>query len=176
MNKPMRFVLGMMLGFSLSFGQSSPFERMGFILGEWSGTGKGFGNETSTIESSFQLVMDGQYIEVKNDSRFEPTEKNPEGEHHIDHGFISFDKTRGKIVLRQFYIEGFVNQYFLNDSLSNDSTLIFETEAIENLPKGKARWTIKKVSEEECETIFDVSFTGGEYTCLGTNNLIKKRE
>lgn len=41
--------------------------------------GSGFGDDTSKIESSFQLVMNEQYIEVKNESWFEPTEKNPNG-------------------------------------------------------------------------------------------------
>lgn len=166
--------LGCVLLLSQSFGQYNPFDKFNFLIGEWSGTGSGFGNEKSKIESSFNHVMDGKYIEVINDSRFEPTEKKPEGEHHIDRGFISYDKSRDKIVFRQFNSEGFVNQYILNDSLSNDSILIFETEIIENLPEGKARWTIKKLSETAYETTFDVSFTGDEYTCFGVNSLIKK--
>jgi hypothetical protein len=159
----------------VSFSQDNPFEKISFIIGDWSGTGSGFGNSTSKIESSFQYIMNGKYIEVVNESQFEPTEKSPEGEHHIDRGFISFDKQRQVIVFRQFNNEGYVNQYILNDSLSNDSTLVFETEIIENfVPNGKAKWTIKKINENEVETIFDVSF-GKEFSCFGTNSLIKKQ-
>ncbi len=175
MKKMTFLILGFVLTVGLSFGQSNPFDKFSFLIGEWSGTGSGFGNEKSKIESSFKFVMSGKYIEVINDSKFEPSEKNPEGEHHIDKGFISYDKVREKVVFRQFNIEGFVNQYILNDSLSNDSTLIFEAEIIENLPKGRTRWTIKKVSETDIETIFDVAFTGDEYTCFGVNNLKKKK-
>lgn len=174
----MRRIVLVFIGLSLiigqSFGQSNPFDKFSFLIGEWSGVGSGFGNNKSEIESSFKFVMSRKYIEVINDSKFEPSEKNPEGEHHIDKGYISYDKTRAAIIFRQFNIEGFINQYILNDSLSNDSILIFETEIIENLPKGKARWTIKKVSETEFETIFDVSFTGDEYMCFGVNKLKKK--
>lgn len=159
----------------LSFGQENPLERISFIIGDWIGTGSGFGNETSIIESKFQYVMDKKYIEVINDSRFEPTEKKPEGEHHIDKGFVSFDKIRKVIVFRQFNIEGYINQYILNDSLSTETTLIFETEIIENfMPGGKARWTINKISDDEIETVFDVYFPGKDYTCFGTNKLVRK--
>ncbi len=90
------------------FGQSNPFEKISFVLGDWTGTGAGFGNEKSKIESSFNFVMDGKYIEVNN--------------------------------------EGFINQYVLNDSLSNNSLLVFESEIIENfVAGGKVCWTIKKI-------------------------------
>lgn len=160
----------------LSFGQEKPFDRIGFILGDWSGTGSGFGNNKSKINSSFQLVMDGKYVEVVNESRFDPTEKNPKEEHHLDKGFISFDKSRKLLIFRQFNNEGYFNQYILNDSLSTDQTLVFQTEAIENfMPGGKAKWTIRKISENEIETVFDVSFPGRDYACFGTNRLIKNK-
>ncbi len=168
-------VLGLILSCGLSFAQTKQFEKIDFILGDWTGSGSGFGNNNSKIASSFHLVMDGQYIEIKNESKFEPTEKNPNGEHHIDKGFISFDKSRNSIVFRQFNNEGYFNKYILNDSISDESTLVFETEYIENfVPNGKAKWTIKKINENEIETIFDVSF-GKDYTCFGTNKLIRKQ-
>jgi len=168
-------LIGLVLTFGLTFGQTSKFERIGFIIGEWSGTGSGFGNNKSKIQSSFQPALNEKYIEVKNESWFEPTEKNPNGEHHLDKGFISFDKSRKVIVFRQFNNEGYINQYILNDSLSNDSILVFETEIIENfVPGGKARWTIKKITENQIETTFDVSFPNKGYTCFGVNILGKK--
>jgi len=46
--------------------------------------------------------------------------------------------------------------------------LVFETEMIENfVPGGKARWTIRKISESQIETTFDVSFPDKEFTCFG---------
>lgn len=167
--------LTVLLALILSHGQTNRFERLSFILGEWSGTGSGFGNKTSVIESSFQLVMEGKYIEVINDSRVEPTETKPDSKHHIDKGFISFDKNRNSIIFRQFNVEGYINQYLLVDSLSNESLLVFETEMIENFePERKARWTIKKLSESQIETTFDVLFPDNENTCIGTNILQKK--
>ena len=174
MSKSIFLVLGLLISFGMSFAQTNPFEKINFIIGDWTGTGSGFGNHKSTIESSFKLVMDGKYIEVSNESRFEPTEKNPEGEHHLDQGFISYDKERNAIVFRQFNNEGYYNQYVLNDSISTETILVFETEFIENfVPNGKAKWTINKLNDNEIETVFDVSF-GKDYTCFGTNHLIRK--
>jgi hypothetical protein len=119
--------------------------------------------------------MGGQYLEVKNHSEFNPTEQHPEGENHIDQGYISYDKSRLKFIYRQFNIEGYVNQYVLNDEYSNDSTFVFETETIENfVPGGKARLTIHIKGPDNIETIFDVSFPGKEYACYGTNRLSRK--
>ncbi len=175
MRRKFLFVLGLMLLCSLSFAQTNHLSRLSFLMGDWIGTGSGFGNNKSEVESSFRFIMNGKYIEVKNESRFEPTEKNPKGEHHIDKGFISYDSSRKAIVFRQFNNEGYVNQYVLNDSLSSDSQLVFETEIIENfVPGGKARWTIKRNSETQIVTIFDVSFPNKEYSCFGTNTMHKK--
>ena len=120
--------------------------------------------------------MNAAYIEVKNESYFDPTENKPEGEHHIDWGMISYDKSRKKIIFRQFNSEGYVNRYVLNDALSKDSLLVFETENIENFVEGgKARWTIRKLQMDEIETIFDVSLPGRKYACFGTNKLVKEK-
>ena len=103
------------------------------------------------------------------------TKSKPKGEIHKDWGIVSYDKERKKLIYRQFNIEGYINQYVLNESLSNESQFIFETEVIENFVKGgKARWTIKIINDNEIETIFDVSFPGKEFACFGTNKLTKK--
>lgn len=154
--------------------QDKKFSIFNKIIGEWHGEGSGFGNNNSRIESSFTYVMDSMYIKVINESWFEPTEKNPEGEHHVDWGIISYDKSRDKIVFRQFHIEGFVNQYILNETSSSEGNLLFESESIENLPNGKARWNIFIKNENAFESIFDVAFDGENYTCFGINKLNRK--
>lgn len=176
MKKSIIFIAFSIMISGMSFSQKNHFDRLNFIIGDWFGTGSGFGNEKSKIESSFHFIMERKYIEVINESKFEPTEKNPKGEYHIDKGFISFDKNRSAIVFRQFNNEGYINQYVLNDSLSNETTLVFESEIIENFtPGGKAKWTIKKISESQIETTFDVLFPGKEYSCFGINQLAKKQ-
>ena len=146
-----------------------PFEP---LIGKWKGTGSGSSNNTSAIESSFQFTFNQQYIEVKNQAVFEPTDKYPQGEVHQDWGLISFDKQRKVYVFRQFHVEGFVNQYTLNQEVSTPKKLVFETETIENfVPGGKARWTILINSENVIETIFDLQMPGKEYVNYGKNKL-----
>ena len=170
----MKLLLVLLFSAGILLAQSEDLERLNFLIGNWKGNGEGFGKSKSVISASYSSTMNDKFIEVVNESHFEPTEKNPDGEHHIDRGFISFDNARGKIVYRQFNIEGYVNQYLLNESLSNQNTFVFETENIENfVPGGKARYTIKKLSDTSLETIFDVSFPGKEYACFGTNRLTK---
>ena len=64
--------------------------------------------------------MNATYIEVKNETRFDPTVRKPEGEVHVDHGYISYDRQRDKLVFRQFNNEGYINTYLLADSLSEE--------------------------------------------------------
>lgn len=124
MKRKTLLVFGLLLSFGISFAQTNHFEKISFIIRDWTGIGSGFGN---------------------NESIFEPIEKNPKGEHHIDKGFISFDERRNSIIFRQYNNEGYYNQYALNDSASNENLLIFKTEFIENfVPNGKAKWTIKR--------------------------------
>lgn len=171
-----KIALFFVLNLGLLFSQSNNLEKLKFLEGHWEGDGAGFGNSKSVIKSDFNFVMGGKYIEVKNNSKFEPTNKNPEGENHIDWGMISYDKARDIIVFRQFNVEGYVNQYILNKEKSTESELIFETEIIENfMPGGKARWVIKKISKNTIETKFYVSFPGKEFSCFGTNNLTKQK-
>lgn len=171
------FVLLIIISVSKIFSQSDPFANLKFLVGNWAGEGSGFGNVKSKIESNFEIEMDGKYIEVINQSAFEPTERNEDGEKHKDEGFISYDKARNKIVYRQFNIEGYVNQYILNDSLSNDSTFVFVTENIENfVPGGSAKFTIKKIDDDNIVTVFDVSMSGNKYSCFGTNILTRQKQ
>ena len=47
------------------FSSESPFKKLEFLLGQWEGTGSGFGNSKSVIKSGFILIMEGKYLKVK---------------------------------------------------------------------------------------------------------------
>ncbi len=49
---------------------------------------------------------------------------------------ISFDKARKNFVLRQFHIEGFVNQDAMTSSSADGKTIVFTSEHTENIPAG----------------------------------------
>lgn len=155
--------------------QNIPLEKFSELIGKWSGTGSVSETSESVIHSEFNWVMNKKYIEVKNHSEFKLTAQNPQGEIHDDVGFISFDRSRKRFVFRQFHVEGFVNQYVLNDSLSVGNKFVFESEIIENfVPGGRARYTLILKSGKQLETWFDLAMPGKEMTCYGQNQLTRE--
>lgn len=137
------------------------FEAFRFFLGAWEGEGQGQPGR-SRVSCEYTLVLDGRFIEVRNRSIYAPQEGNP-GEDHRDVGFISFDGARGKHVLRQFHVEGFVNQYVHESTSDDGKTLVFVTEAIENIPAGwRARETYL-VGEDELVERFELAEPGKDF-------------
>jgi hypothetical protein len=80
---------------------------------------------------------------VKNQSTYPPQPANAKGEVHEDEGFISLDRSRKKLVLRQFHVEGFVNQY-VEDEGSTSQQVRFTSEQIENIPDGGRRAPVRQ--------------------------------
>jgi hypothetical protein len=137
--------------------QDSIWRPFKFFIGNWEGNGKS-GSGEGKYERSYQFIFNKRFIEVKNKSTYAPQEKNLKGEVHEDLGYISYDKIRKTFVLRQFHIEGFVNQYKL-DSISPDKrTIIFLSENIENIPSGwKAKESYSLVNENEFIETFELA-------------------
>ena len=82
------------------------------FIGEWTGQGGGEPGK-GNYERSYKFILNGKFIEVHNKSTFEPTASNAKGEVHEDLGYISYDRSKKTFRLRQFHIEGFVNEYLL---------------------------------------------------------------
>ena len=130
-----------------------PFKH---FIGTWTGTGEGVDGK-GTYERSYKFVYN-RYIELKNKSVYAPTKENPKGYIHEDFGVISYDKMRKTFVFRQFHIEGFVNQYVLESISLDGKTIVFVTEAIENIPKGwRCRETYTINNGNELTEAFDMA-------------------
>ncbi len=162
-----RILFALILTPILSFCQTSkqdsvwlPFKNM---IGTWTGTSEGQPGK-GTYERTYQIVLNKKFIEVKNKSTYAPSKDNPKGEIHEDHGFISYDKARKTFVLRQFHIEGFVNQY-KTESISPDGKMIvFISESIENIPAGfRAKETYRMISNDEFTETFELAEPGKEF-------------
>jgi len=148
-----------------------PFQT---FIGSWTGTGDGV-DGNGTYERSYQFVFNKKYIEVKNKSIYAATKENPKGYVHEDVGYISYDKMRKTFVFRQFHGEGFVNQYTL-DSLSEDKkTIVFISEAIENIPTGwRARETYT-VGNDTLTEVFNLAEPGKDFTPYTKAMLTRKK-
>lgn len=133
------------------------------MIGTWTGTSEGQPGR-GTYERSYEKVLNGKFIEVKNKSTYPPSKENPKGEVHKDHGFISFDKARKTFVLRQFHIEGFVNQYRIESISSDGTTIVFISESIENIPAGfRARETYHLNGPDEFTETFELAEPGKDF-------------
>ena len=75
----------------------SPWDPLRFLLGSWSGEGRGQPG-TSSVEREYRFVLRDRFIEVHNASTYPPREKNPKGELHEDRGYISWDRGRRRFV------------------------------------------------------------------------------
>lgn len=135
---------------------TDPFERLSFLVGRWEGTSEGRPGK-GTVEREYERVMNGRYIRARNRNVYPPQEGNPKGERHEDEGWFSFDRQRKRIVLRQFHVEGFVNQY-VEDANPVPGRLVFTSESIENIPAGwRARETYVIHGNDEFEEIFELA-------------------
>jgi hypothetical protein len=151
------------IGFSQADKSQAAWEPLKFLIGSWEGTGKGQPG-SSKVERDYQLVLGGKFLQVKNKSVYPPQKENPKGEVHEDWGLFSYDRDRKQFVLRQFHVEGFVNQYRLEQPASDSRTLTFVTESIENIPAGwRARETYKIVNSNEFIEAFELAAPGKDF-------------
>lgn len=152
-----------MIGSAQTSRQDSLWLPLRFLIGSWEGQGVGQPG-MGEYERTYRLVLNKRFIEVKNKSVYPSSEKKPKGEVHEDWGFFSYDKGRRTFVLRQFHVEGFVNQYKL-DSISTDGrTIVFTSEAIENIPRGwRARETYDILDSNRVRETFELAEPNKEF-------------
>jgi hypothetical protein len=145
------------------------------FVGNWKGEGGGEPGK-GKYERSYQFILNKRFIEIRNKSTYEPTAQNPKGEVHEDIGYFSYDNGRKTFMLRQFHIEGFVNQFKL-DSISPDKkTLVFVTESIENIPAGfRAKETYRLLSDDEIEETFEIAEPGKEFSVYSKVKLVHQK-
>jgi hypothetical protein len=151
--------------------QEDKWDVFRYFIGDWTGKGEGKPG-TSTVERSYRLILDDQYVEIRSRSLYEPQENNPSGEDHREIGLLSFDKNRSLYVQREFHVEGFVNQYVLEEFSKGQSKFVFATEAIENFMDGwRARTTLEILSENTFRETFELTGPDEGWTCYITSVL-----
>jgi hypothetical protein len=151
-----------------------PFSPIRALEGHWRGEGEGEPGK-STVDRTYQFVMGGRFLQARNLSTYPPQAKNPKGEKHEDWGMFSFDKARKMLILRQFHVEGFVNQYVLERVSADGKELVFVTEAIENIPRGyRARESYQLIDNNSFEETFEIAAPNKDFAVYVVNKF--KRE
>jgi hypothetical protein len=136
------------------------WRQFNYFIGSWQGATSG---QWGIGKCDSQFELNGKYLEIQARTITTPQEKMPRGEVHQDINFISYDKARGKFVLRQFNVEGFVNQYVLN-AMPENKSLIWETEAMENVDPGwRLKQTWKIIGADEWVETIELASPGKEF-------------
>jgi THAP4-like, heme-binding beta-barrel domain len=149
-------------------------EPLAFLIGRWEGTSEGLPGKAK-VQREYRPALNSRFIHGRNRSEYPPQEKNPRGEIHEDESWFSFDRARKRIVLRQFHVEGFVNQY-AQDSTSAAQRLVFTTESIENIPPGwRARETYVVHGPDQFEEVFELAEPGKEFELYSRARLKRVR-
>ena len=143
--------------------QDSIWRPLQVFVGSWEGKGGGESGK-GDYTRSYKSVLNKKYIEIRNKSVYPPTAQLPKGEVHEDWGFFSYDKVRSTFVLRQFHIEGFVNQYKLESISKDGKKLVFVSEAIENIQPGfRARESYDIINDKQIQETFELAEPGKEF-------------
>lgn len=142
---------------------SSPWAPVQFLVGEWEGESEGEPGK-GQVRRTYRLVLEDRFLHEQNVSTYPPQPRNEKGEVHEHWSFFSHDRGRGVLVLRQFHQEGFVNQYALQPG-TGGTTVVFESEALENVPAGwRARETYEVVSGDEFTETFELAQGNGTWS------------
>jgi hypothetical protein len=168
-----------LVGFAFPFlaaqsGQAvDPWGPVRFLVGTWVGDVDGQPGK-GTSEREYRFVLNNRYLEVRNKSCYPAQPKNPKGELHEDWGMISYDRTRKKLVLRQFHVEGFVNEY-ASEATSNGA-LRFTSEAIESIPAGyRARETYSVTGPDNFTERFELAEPGKDFELYSETRSRRKK-
>ncbi|MBI1826108.1 MAG: FABP family protein, partial [Planctomycetes bacterium] len=155
--------------------EADRFASIRFLEGNWEGTTDGQSGK-GKVKRTYEQVIGDRFLHGRNTSVYDANEKHPKGENHEDRSIFSLDKNRKTIVMRKFHIEGFVNQYTLTSAPEDKKTIVFTTEAIENIASGwRARETYKVVSADEFEETFELAEPGKDFEVYSKATLRRKK-
>jgi hypothetical protein len=145
-----------------------------YFIGSWQGTGKSKSG-VSKIERKYRFVMNEKFIHVTNRSVFEPRGEETSGEVHENMDFYSFDQAREKVILRQFHVEGYVNQYVLDSTSADGKKIVLITESIENISPGwRAKVTKEIVNDDEFIEYFELAPPEKDFFVCNENHFKRK--
>lgn len=139
-----------------------------FLIGQWTGTAVGEPGE-GKVTRQYEFVLNDKFIRETNTSVYAAEEKGKKDEVHEHMSFISYDKARKLVVMRQFHVEGFVNQYAIASATTTN--VVFDSERFENFSnEWRARETYDIVSADEFIETFELAEPGKSFEVYSKNH------
>jgi len=155
--------------------QSDPWKPVRAFVGKWEGDSQGQPG-LGKMERTYAFVLTDRFVQVSNKAVYPPQQKNPKGETHEDLGFFSYDKRLKKLVYRQFHVEGFVIQYYLESISEDGRSFVFTSTSIENISPGwVARETYRFLSDDEFIETFALAGPGKSFETYSETRFRRKQ-
>jgi hypothetical protein len=152
-----------------------PWQPLRVFIGKWEGDGKGEPG-VGKSEREYEFILNHRFIRVFGRSVYPPQKKNPKGETHEEIDFYSYDKAAKKLVLRQFHIEGFVNQFAIESVSDDRRTIVFVSTAIENIAAGwRAREIYRIVNDDEFIETFALAEPNKDFATYSETHFRRKK-
>jgi hypothetical protein len=171
--------IGALLLATSAFGQQpapDPWAPVRFLVGHWQGTASGQPGE-GTVARQYEFILGQRFLHERNTSTYPPQDRNKKGETHEHWSFLSYDRARKLLVLRQFHVEGFVNQYSFIPEESAPDRLVFEGEGFENIgSKWRGRETYRILGHDEFTETFELAPPGKPFGVYSTNHFKRVRQ
>ncbi len=144
--------------------QEAAWQRLRSMVGVWKGDGE---PGSARVEQSYELIVQSLFLQAH-------TLSTSKSDTHEDREIFSFDRLRGKVVLRQFVSEGFVNRYVLDRIDNGGRTLVFISEACENAPPGfRVRQTMIFEDDNRIQQELELGPAGKPFSRCSANNLAR---
>jgi hypothetical protein len=157
-------ILGLL---NVCFAQQNTLERWEWLMGEWTGEGKGQpGDGSGTF--SFSTDLDGKILVRKSHSEY-PSKDNRQTLIHDDLMIIYFDSPGNPGKAIYFDNEGHTINYMITYS---DKSIIFTSEKIPDAPLFRLTYT--KFDSETVSTKFEISMDGVNFKTYIEGNSKKK--
>ena len=171
----MKPALALLAAALIAAGQSDPWAPVRVLEGKWRGEASGQpGKGVSNREYRFELG--GRFLFARTRSEYEPKSPGAKPEVHEDFGFFSYDRNLKKLILRQFHVEGFVNEYTLESVSPDGKNFEFVTVRIENIPAGwRAKEAYRVISRDEVEETFSLAEPGKDFQAY-SRTLLKRAQ
>ena len=138
----------------------SDFFPFQLLVGEWEGTGEGFGS-TSEVHHKWEFVLQNKFLRLS--TRSIATTENGSQEIHEDIGYLSFDGDNGTWVFRHFLSEGYVNTFDIIVRGENADTIEFKHRESESAYGGRAQMHLVFSGSDEYEMILDLADPGADF-------------